>query len=676
MNQTIADAGATPAPAPAPAIHFLTRNAELTTSIRALLLAHGLMLETSETPERLIGAHPSSRALFVVDLDALPDADSLGVLVSQAQQRDGQPIPLVCLASGSDIRSRLAAMRAGARAYLQMPMQVEELTDRLLDLACAQVASPDRVLVVDDQPVAALFAARVLESAGMLTERVGDALAVLDALDAFVPDLVLMDLHMPGASGIELTRIIREQDRFADLPIVFLSAELDAEQQMAALRVGGDDFLAKPVAPDHLVACVRQRLARARERARRQGGPDAIDALTGLASLGRLLGRLGQLIGRGGADADRRALVVLDLSGEEVALMRLAAAVAESCGASDLAARVGERSLAVLMRREDAASLARACGHFGEGLSRAGFASGSACAVGIGWCTLANSGGDAVTLMSRAAKAARSARKAGDGLTVGYGCEPVSARTSDQDVVSTAILTERLQLLFEPMVSLTPAPSARYEVSPRLATPDGELLSPVAFMPIAQGAGLVERLDLWLLASGLDALMACREDGKRAQLFVHQSLGSAAQGDWVDRVRDEINRRDLFRLRPVIQFQVEEAAADPGLAADRVARLARLGIPVCLNGVDADDASERVLASVPAAFARLARAIGQSLDPEPLAELVKRVRERRLAVIAGGVDAPETIARLCRAGVDLLQGPFVQPPSAVMDYDFSGLDTS
>jgi DNA-binding response OmpR family regulator len=126
------------------------------------------------------------------------------------------------------------------------------------------------VLVVDDQPVAALFAARVLESAGMLTERVGDPLAVLDALDAFVPDLVLMDLHMPGASGIELTRIIREQDRFADLPIVFLSAELDAEQQMAALRVGGDDFLAKPVAPDHLVACVRQRLARARERARRQ----------------------------------------------------------------------------------------------------------------------------------------------------------------------------------------------------------------------------------------------------------------------------------------------------------------------------------------------------------------------------------------------------------------------
>jgi hypothetical protein len=75
------------------------------------------------------------------------------------------------------------------------------------------------------------------------------------------------------------------------------------------------------------------------------------------------LGRLGQLIGRGGADADRRALVVLDLDGDEAALMRLAVAVAESCGASDLAARVGERSLAVLMRREDAASLARACGH-------------------------------------------------------------------------------------------------------------------------------------------------------------------------------------------------------------------------------------------------------------------------------------------------------------------------
>ncbi|QVL50783.1 MAG: EAL domain-containing protein [Thiocapsa sp.] len=102
--------------------------------------------------------------------------------------------------------------------------------------------------------------------------------------------------------------------------------------------------------------------------------------------------------------------------------------------------------------------------------------------------------------------------------------------------------------------------------------------------------------------------------------------------------------------------------------------MARLGIPVCLNGVDTDDASERVLASVPGAFARLSRTLVQSLDPEPLAELVQRLRERGLAVIAGGVDAPETIARLCCAGVDLLQGPFVQPPSAVMDYDFSGVD--
>jgi EAL domain-containing protein (putative c-di-GMP-specific phosphodiesterase class I) len=207
-----------------------------------------------------------------------------------------------------------------------------------------------------------------------------------------------------------------------------------------------------------------------------------------------------------------------------------------------------------------------------------------------------------------------------------------------------------------------------------LETADGELLSPVAFMPIAQRCGHAERLDAWLLTTGLDALMACRDAGQPAQLFVYQSVLGAGREDWVDQVRDEINRRELFRLRPVIQFQVQEAAADPELAADRVARLARLGIPVCLNGVDAGDASAQALATVPATFARLARAMVQSLDPEPLAELVQRLKERRLTVIAGGVDAPETIARLCRCGVDLLQGPFVQPPSALMDYDFGGMD--
>jgi DNA-binding response OmpR family regulator/EAL domain-containing protein (putative c-di-GMP-specific phosphodiesterase class I) len=666
MNDRIADGECRPS------VYVLTKDPELTTRLQPHLLERRMSLLAFDTPERLVRAMASSPdGLLLIDTDALSGSETLEILSSRVTACCSEPIPIACLASGTDIQLRLSSMRAGVTAYLETPIGADRLADRLADLIGAQGAVPDRVLVVDDQPVAALFAARVLESVGMLTERVADPLTVLDALDAFVPDLVLMDLHMPGATGIELTRIIREQDRFADLPIVFLSAELDAQQQMTALRVGGDDFLAKPVTPDQLVACVRQRLGRARARARRREAPDAIDPLTGLASLGRLLGRLDQLIGQGGADADRRALVCLELpDGDEDTLTRLAVGVAERTQASDLAARVGESTLAILMRRDDPSGLARACEILAEDLAEACPDSG----LGVGWCGLAGGGGDAVTLLSRAGKAARIALESGDRRSVAYRRSLNPDGRADHASVIAAILSEELQLLFEPMVTLIQTPSPRYEVSPRLATADGELLSPIEFMPIARRSGLTERLDRWLLESGLDALMARQAGGKPVQLFIDQSFASVGRDDWVEQIRDEVNGRELFRRRPVLQFQVEEAVGDPDLASERVGRLARLGIRVCLTGLDTSDSSERVLERVPVTFVRLAREVVQTLDPEPLAELIDRIKARGLIVIAAGVEAPETIARLCRAGADLLQGPFVQPPSVAMDYDFSGAD--
>nr|WP_242467428.1 EAL domain-containing protein [Thiocapsa imhoffii] len=564
-------------------------------------------------------------------------------------------------------------MRAGASACLELPLTPEHIVERILTLIGEPGARADRVLVVDDQPVAALFAARVLEGVGILTERVIDPLGVLDALARFEPDLVLMDLHMPGASGIELTRIIRDQDRFADLPIVFLSAELDTEQQLAALRVGGDDFLAKPVPPDRLVACVTQRLARVRERARRQHGRALIDALTGLPSRERLLERLGRLIGQDGADPAQRALFAFALAGTSPDLPRLAVLLAERILRPDWVARLGEHSLGVLLRRPDAEACAAAGAALAEALHRAM----PETEIGIGWCPLCASGGDAFTLASRAGKAALAALAAGAKDPIGYPQQTSTPAATDAvEPVRAALRAEQLQLLFEPMVTLMQASRARYEVSPRLVVSDGELLPPALFTPVARASGLQESIDHWVLTQGLEVLMSHHRAGTPVQLFIHQSLASLTRATWLEQVRDEINRRELFRLRPVLQFQIDEVAHAPDLLHERVTCLARLGIRVCLNGLDASDEAGEVLTRAPVTFVRLQRETVHSLPAEALAALIRGVKSSGFIVIATGIEAPETIARLCRAGADLLQGPFVQPPSPEMDYDFSGPDAT
>ncbi len=668
-------------------ILFLTSDAKAAADLEAALTPHGLQLATFADPITAMARFTTEApALLLFDTRLLSDPADVGALTTCFATDLRSPPPLVVLAHQEDIRLRLAAMRAGAALYLPASHEFDELAERLAHVLGVPRQASDRVLVVDDQPVAALFATRVLQGAGILVERVCNPLEVMQALERFNPDLVLMDLHMPGASGIELTGIIREQDRFADLPIIFLSGELDPEQQMAALRIGGDDFLAKPIAPDRLVEAVRQRLQRSRERMRRLRGPGTIDGLTRLATRDRLLQRLDRLIGqipagRLGAEgrnpSAQRALIYLELQGSQEALERLAAEVAARVSEDDLAARVGERAVAILMRREHNLALAEAAQTLTYQVGRALDETVAGVALGAGWYPLVGGCNDSVTLLSRAGRAARWSLRQGERRIEHSAREERGAdEVTHESAIREAIQADQLQLLFEPMVALTGIQGERYEMTPRLRLGDGELLPPADFAPIAARTGLAARLDRWLLSAGLDVLKSCLDAGRPVQICIHQSLAGAADEDWAAWVRDQINTRNLIRLRPVVQFEVAEADACLDLAMARAGQLGRLGIRLCLNGLDFSQRSPRVLHALPSAFVRIARRVVQGPEAESIAWLVQSAKACGNRVIATGVDGPESIARLYAAGVELIQGAYVQPPTAQMDFDFAGAEGS
>ena len=668
-------------------VRFLTPDPAAAAALEPALFVHGLLLETSADPLAAMtrGIDPTP-ALLLLDTRVIVDPAEIPALMPRLTGNPRSPMPLVVLTHQEDIRLRLAAMRAGAALYLPGPPAWDELAERLAQLLGVQTQAPDRVLVIDDQPVAALFATRVLQGAGILAERICNPLEIMQALERFKPDLVLMDLHMPGASGIELTGIIREQERFIDLPIVFLSGELDPEQQMAALRIGGDDFLAKPVVPDRLVEVVRQRLQRARERQRRLHEPGMLDSLTRLATRDRLLQRLDRLIGQVPGDraagpspkhppAGQRALVYLELIGPEEALERLAAEVAVRIGRDDLAARVGERAVAVLMCREHNLALAEAAQSLTYEIGKALAESVVGVALGAGWYPLTGGCKDSVTLLSRAGKAARWSLRQGERRVGHYEhAEPGVDGKTHEAAIREAIEAGRIQLLFAPMVALTGAPGQRYEVTPRLRLNDGELLPPADFGPVALRAGLAGRLDRCLLSAALDVLKVRLDAGRPVQLFIHQSLDGVLDDDWADWLRDQVNARNLIRLRPVVQFEIAEADAGLEPARVRAVQLGRLGIRLCLNNLDFSQRSARVLHALPASFARLARRVLQGPEAEAVGWLVKSAQACGVRVIAAGVEGPESITRLCAAGVELIQGPYVQPPTARMDFDFAGAE--
>lgn len=120
-----------------------------------------------------------------------------------------------------------------------------------------------RVLIVDDELVIARYHAALLEKAGMTVQILNNPEKILSALEENNPDIVLLDMYMPKRTGLEVAAILRRQEMFAGLPIVFLSSENRPRQQLA-LQSDGDDFLMKPVDPVRLLTSVVSRAKRGR----------------------------------------------------------------------------------------------------------------------------------------------------------------------------------------------------------------------------------------------------------------------------------------------------------------------------------------------------------------------------------------------------------------------------
>jgi len=122
------------------------------------------------------------------------------------------------------------------------------------------MAEAARVLVVDDEPIVLDVLGRYLERGGFGVETASDGHAALDAIDRRLPDLVLLDLMLPGVDGIEVCRSVRS--RAGGTAVIMLTARGTETDRIAGLDLGADDYITKPFSPREVVARVRAVLRR------------------------------------------------------------------------------------------------------------------------------------------------------------------------------------------------------------------------------------------------------------------------------------------------------------------------------------------------------------------------------------------------------------------------------
>lgn len=114
-----------------------------------------------------------------------------------------------------------------------------------------------RVMVVDDEPAVGEAVRDLLADEGYDVETPGDAQSALPEILRQVPDLVILDINMPGMSGWEFCALLRRQSTTRTVPVLFLTGRQDVRDRITAMQVGGSDYLAKPFGADDLRKKVR-----------------------------------------------------------------------------------------------------------------------------------------------------------------------------------------------------------------------------------------------------------------------------------------------------------------------------------------------------------------------------------------------------------------------------------
>jgi DNA-binding response OmpR family regulator len=239
----------------------------LTAQMQIVLSSHGIQVEIasdSATARMMLAQSPPR--LILLDL-MLPDEDGFKLL--EDLNAEFSSIPVLIMTSRDQLSDRVAVARLGGRAFLQKPVAPEQLFQAMMQVLEVHPHSDYQVLIVDDDLEICAIVKILLEPWGVRVTALSDPRSFWHVLEHSAPDLLILDIAMPNFSGLDLAQVVRNDMRWSELPILFLSAHRDTETVRQVFTVGGDDYVSKPIVDAELIARVLNQLERSPVRRRK-----------------------------------------------------------------------------------------------------------------------------------------------------------------------------------------------------------------------------------------------------------------------------------------------------------------------------------------------------------------------------------------------------------------------
>jgi diguanylate cyclase (GGDEF)-like protein len=630
-------------------------------------------------------------AVLICEASLMPAVSEMLDVIEKDQPGLSMRIPILALNRLTSSARRLTAALGWADAYLEAPT-LEQICEQVVEMANASDESAYQVLIVDDDRQQAMFCAGVLRRKGMEVKSALSADEALKMLSTTRPDLVLMDLYMPGLDGLELTALLRQRSDSLLLPIVFLSGEQDTQKRFDALNVGGDDYLTKPIRPRHLATAVASRIKRVRALRAQLAEARAPVTTQGMYRKQAFLELLQTRVENRGPAVIGLIFLALDhadslsadlgLFGQSALEQELSNRITDGLEKGDALTSLGNFEYAVLAQRADAERLLKLAEQLRQTVSIRPVRIKDdeyALSYSIGVAENSDSKGSAERWILLAQMASQRAATCGGNRVERANHESLrvsAARTKViDDVLQEPPTRSNTATEYQPLVPLRSNPLAQYVQMLRLRgnTVATSNLSRKDYLGPAERSGTIARLDRFAAQQAIDAIKESARFGRPVMLHM-RAAASALLGDLAIGIRSELSMAGIDAAQLTLEFDLHELELDLTPAVRKIEQLRSLGVGIALA---VSLPRPKLLATLEKIKPDVIK-IHSALLQKPSADFIKLIADWRGRAMLVGTDlsSPEHLPALWSQHLDYVQADFLGEARPQLDFVFAPLKES